>query len=294
MWLEILKQAQENKNGQWILNQVWCRTDQQALALLRWQSNFKTLPMAQRTRGLSSCCQCLNKFKHKSPSNFIFRISTKHELQNPNETSASRLKIKFKILDKASFRIKISIKIQLHNLYKTSVAKYWPNSSLKILPELRLQNIDQTLYSKSEQKFSFMTIPQLPNLQQTVANMIHITNISKSNNPNKFWIGIFTRQGHINQVEKTCCTLAAAVGIIHLFLMCSSASSAAFTASQVSGFSFRFRFFQPKKAFNCCCDINSTKQESVRELGSESVSDKHSQWSDSGPIKMKKYFFISF
>ena len=68
--------------------------------------------------------------------------------------------------------------------------------------------------------------------------------------------------------------------------MSSSASSAAFTASQVSGFSFRFRFFQPKKAFSSCCDIikqlvsftaiNSTKQESVKELGSESVSDKHS------------------
>ena len=115
-------------------------------------------------------------------------------------------------------------KIQLRNIN----GKYWTNLSFKITPYLQLQNLDQTLYSKSEQKFSFMTIPQLPNLQQTVANMIHITNISKSNNPNKFWIGIFTRQGHINQVEKTCCTLAAAVGIIHLFLMCSSASSAAF------------------------------------------------------------------
>ena len=45
-----------------------------------------------------------------------------------------------------------------------------------------------------------MTKPQLPNLQQTVANTIHIINISNSNNLNKFWVGIFTRQGHINQV----------------------------------------------------------------------------------------------
>ena len=45
-----------------------------------------------------------------------------------------------------------------------------------------------------------MTKPQLPNLQQTVANMILITSISNSNNPNKFCVGIFTRQGHINQV----------------------------------------------------------------------------------------------
>ena len=41
---------------------------------------------------------------------------------------------------------------------------------------------------------------QLPNLQQIVANTILITSISKSNNLNKFWVGIFTRQGHINQV----------------------------------------------------------------------------------------------
>ena len=40
--------------------------------------------------------------------------------------------------------------------------------------------------SKSEQKFCFMTKPQLPNLQQTVANTILITNISNSNNLNKF------------------------------------------------------------------------------------------------------------
>ena len=51
------------------------------------------------------------------------------QLQNLKQTSASWLNLKFKILTKASFRI--STKIQLHNLYKTSVAKYWPNSSLK-------------------------------------------------------------------------------------------------------------------------------------------------------------------
>ena len=41
-----------------------------------------------------------------------------------------------------------------------------------------------------------MTNPQLPNLQQTVANTILISN---SNNLNKFWVVIFTRQGHVNQ-----------------------------------------------------------------------------------------------
>ena len=59
---------------------------------------------------------------------------------------------------------------------------------------------DNSLVQIWKVKLSFMTKPQLPNLQQTVANTILITNISNSNNLNKFWVGIFTRQGHINQV----------------------------------------------------------------------------------------------
>ena len=120
-------------------------------------------------------------------SNFIFRILTKHRLQN----------LSSKILTKPSFGI--STKIQLHKLYQTSAAKCWTNSSFKILPELQLQNLDQPLCSKSEQKFSFMTKRQLPN-QQAVANMILIIYNSNSNNLKKFWVGIFTPQGHINQV----------------------------------------------------------------------------------------------
>ena len=60
---------------------------------------------------------------------FIFRISTKHQIQNHIETSASPQNLSFKILAKLSFRI--STKIQLHNLYKTSAEKNWPNSSFK-------------------------------------------------------------------------------------------------------------------------------------------------------------------
>ena len=49
-------------------------------------SMCKILPKAQRTRGLSSSCQnnflrSYHKFKHKSWSHFIFRISTKHQLK---------------------------------------------------------------------------------------------------------------------------------------------------------------------------------------------------------------------
>ena len=72
-----------------------------------------------------------------------------------------------------------------------------------MFPELQLQNLDQTLCSKSEQKFTFMTKPQLLNLQQTVANMILIININNSNNINEFWVGIFTLKGHKNQVSLT-------------------------------------------------------------------------------------------
>ena len=42
------------------------------------------------------------------------------------------------------------------------------------MPELQQQNLDQTLCSESEQNVSFMTKPQLPDLHQTVANMILI------------------------------------------------------------------------------------------------------------------------
>ena len=47
------------------------------------------------------------------------------------------------------------------------------------MPELQLQSLDQTLCSKSEQEFSFMTIPQFQNLQQTVADTILIIKSTK-------------------------------------------------------------------------------------------------------------------
>ena len=84
---------------------------------------------------------------------------------------------------KLRFNFVTSTKHQQQNTDQTSTSKSWPKCS------------------KSEQKLSVMTKPQLPNLQQTVANTILIS--SNSNNLNKFWLGIFTRQGHINQVYKT-------------------------------------------------------------------------------------------
>ena len=73
------------------------------ILLLGYLSGFtrwsETLPKAQRTRGLSSSNQSnilrsYHEFKHKSWSNFIFKILTKHQLQNFKQTSASRLNLK--------------------------------------------------------------------------------------------------------------------------------------------------------------------------------------------------------
>ena len=66
------------------------------------------------------------------------QILIKFHLQNLDQASSSKSQPNisiwlnlfiFKILTKPSFRI--STKIQLHYLYKTSAAKYWPNSSFK-------------------------------------------------------------------------------------------------------------------------------------------------------------------
>ena len=54
-------------------------------------------------------CRSYHKFKHKSWSHFIFRISTKHQLKISHQTLASPLNLKFKILTKSSFRISTKI-----------------------------------------------------------------------------------------------------------------------------------------------------------------------------------------
>ena len=107
--------------------------------LLSCPGQLKTLPKAQRTRGLSSYYKLL----HKSWSNYIFRISNRYHFQNLNQTWTSQLKLNFQILTKPSF--KISTKIQIHNLYKTSAAKYQPNFSFKILAELNFKSLPNLL-----------------------------------------------------------------------------------------------------------------------------------------------------
>ena len=186
--------------------------------VVAYLTNEKTLPKAQRTRGLSSAYQSnffrsYHKFLHKSWSN-IFRISTKHQLQNLNQASAFWRNLNLKLLTKPIFRILTKIELHNHmkhqqqnndqtkihlgfNILQNISRKELTKLQLQILPELQLQNLDQTFCSKSEQTFRFLTKPRLPNLQQIVTNTIIISN---SYNINKFWVGIFTRQGHINKV----------------------------------------------------------------------------------------------
>ena len=182
------KQKINRREWNWGINRML--TNLHSVHIWPKRSITKTLPKAQRTRGLSSFFQS-NLLGY---SQVQTQILIELHLQNldPAFTSKSQLNItsstKLRIQNtKPSFSI--STKIQLHNLCKTSAAKYWPNASLKILPELQHQNLDQTLCSKSEQKFGFITKPQLPSMQQTVANTIFIINISKSANLNKFWVG---------------------------------------------------------------------------------------------------------
>ena len=111
------------------------------------------MPKAQRTRGLSSGYQIkffksYHKFSNKSLSDFIFIFSTKQQLQNFNQISALRLNINFKILTKRIFWV--WTKNNLHNLNQGSAAKFWLNFHFKNSPEVQLQNLYQTLCSKSE------------------------------------------------------------------------------------------------------------------------------------------------
>ena len=144
----------------------------------RWEVVTKTLPKAQRTRGLSSSYQSNFLRSYHNFTNLDQISSSESRLKNQflNQTSASPINLKFKISTKHSFRI--ATKIQLHNLYKTSASKCWTNSSFKILPELQLQNLDQPLCSKSEQKFSFMTKRQLQ-----ICNKLLPTRSSSSTSP---------------------------------------------------------------------------------------------------------------
>ena len=90
---------------------------------------IKTLPKAQRTRGSSI---------------------------NINQTSISWLNLNLKSWPNLALEL-----WPRFNLV-ASAAKYWKNFRFKISLEYQFHNLDQTLCSKSKQKFSFITKPQHP------------------------------------------------------------------------------------------------------------------------------------
>ena len=119
------------------------------------------------------------------------QILVKFHLQNLGQESTSKSQPNLASESRPRFNFITSTKHQQKKL---------ANFQLQILPELQLQNLDQPLCSKSEQKFSFLTKPQLRNLQQIVANTILISNSYKIN---KFWVGIFTRQGQSSLLSRS-------------------------------------------------------------------------------------------
>ena len=123
----------------------------------------------------------------ESRPSIIFKISTKHQPLHktwaskswPNLASESWPRLNFITTWSISSKTMTKPRFILDStFYKTSAEKNWPNSSFK---------------SCLNFKFKSVTKPQ----QQIVANTILISN---SYNINKFWVGIFTRQDHINQV----------------------------------------------------------------------------------------------
>ena len=86
-----------------------------------------------------------HKFNQTSANTNLDQISS------PKSRTSIDFKISTKISTKPSFRI--LTQIQLHNLCKRSAKK--KTGQPQILPELQLQNLDQTLCSRSaEQKFT--------------------------------------------------------------------------------------------------------------------------------------------
>ena len=101
----------------------------------------KTLPKAQRTRGLSS----------------YYRISIKHQLQIFNQTSASQLNLKLKS-------------------WPNLASEYWPRFNFVTSSKHQRQNVDQTSASKSRLNFiiKILTKPCAQSLDKSLVKWLHI------------------------------------------------------------------------------------------------------------------------
>ena len=86
IWWEIENKSQMQQVGNIFRTEQFILARSPARTVPHISRTMKTLPKAQRTRGLSSTYQSnfygsYHKFKHKSQLNFICRISTKNQLQ---------------------------------------------------------------------------------------------------------------------------------------------------------------------------------------------------------------------
>ena len=133
-----------------------------------FSTNFKmkALPRAQRTWGLSSTFQSLNKFKHESWSNFILRISTSKSQPNIGLSIklvqtyvASEYQPRFNFMTSTKHQQQNEMlnNLQLQNLAWTSTSKSWPkhtcaqslNNSLALWPNLSIQTCNKLLPTRS-------------------------------------------------------------------------------------------------------------------------------------------------
>ena len=136
---------------------------------------------------------------------FLSRFTDRYSYKNLYQKSFSE--------SPPSINFKISTKHQ--HLDKTLTSKYWPNLGSESLPRFNFNNnLYKTLVaryvptpaSKSCLNFNFkiLTKPCTQSLNKSLALWpklsSQICNISNNNNLNEFWVGILTRQGHINEV----------------------------------------------------------------------------------------------
>ena len=143
------------------------------------EGNVKTLPKAQRTRGLSSAYQSnffrsYHKFLHKSWSN-IFRISTKHQLQNLNQTSAFRQNLNLKIFTKPSFRISTKVDQTLkpcaQSLNKNLTSR--PNFTFQICTKLLLTRFSSSTWATVTTSTSWSCHLHMPGSYQS--SLLNVT-----------------------------------------------------------------------------------------------------------------------
>ena len=161
--------------------ECWCKPDQMIACCVSKVTPTWQIDVLESQR---SC--------RKSVSPTIFKIEhadTNHFLPYVMRRSDLCTQAQFRKLPLAHQYLGLSGSYS--NLDQISSEESRPSINFKILILAKpcAQSMNKSL--------AFFTKPQLQNLQQIVANTILTSN---SYNINKFWVSIFTRQGHINQV----------------------------------------------------------------------------------------------